>query len=396
MSLFIDPDDEAAKTGGEPLPQQELFYQGELPRPPAPPVQKASRVLQSSAGRRAPNCRIHLVATCNQNRRRLYLVCDLESGMCNYEERYINFREVFDGFYAAERDRYYIADDGVIPMSEMSDARIALFAVTRMKTDLAYIRKADFELSVLEGELLLGSDANVPSLPPDTAYFKAEYRTGYDYPLDILLPELRSICKKVRWDKDELDMDWDRDAIITEDDGSIHFFVTSSFGPVAEYKPVENDDAFKLKKWLKGAEYFEMYVQYLPESGRCRFRCPAFPDLVRPDFHYVQLRRELGKLYKKPEWQRRFSQDPFRDLLRLVADLSNRMSRAKKYDPNPAVWVEKNSDTRSILETELQQVLYDIEGEVRPERLVPRPERNLTRAELISREIVDLREFFRP
>jgi hypothetical protein len=259
--------------------------------------------------------------------------------MCNYEERYINFREVFDGFYAAERDR------------GMSDARIALFAVTRMKTDLAYIRKADFDLSVLEGELRLGSDANVPSLPPD--------RTGYDYPLDILLPELRSICKKVRWDKDELDMKWDRDAITTEDDGSMHFLNSSSFGPVAAYKHVNHDDAFMLKKWSEGEEYFEMYVQYLPESGRCRFRCPAFPNSVRPDFHYVHLREELGKLYSLPEWKRRFSQDPLTDLDRLEADLSNLMSRAKKYDPNPAVWIEKNSDTRSILETELQQVLYD-------------------------------------
>ena len=51
--------------------------------------------------------------------------------------------------------------------------------------------------------------------------------------------------------------------------------------------------------------------------------------------------------------------------------------RAKGYDPNPEVWVYKSSDTRSILETELQQVLSDIEGEVRP-------------------EIVDLREIFRP
>jgi len=55
--------------------------------------------------------------------------------------------------------------------------------------------------------------------------------------------------------------------------------------------------------------------------------------------------------------------------------------RAKGYDPNPEVWVYKSSDTRSILGTELQQVLSDIEGEVR-------------RGE--SREIVDLRKNFRP
>ena len=152
--------------------------------------------------------------------------------MCNYEERYINFREVFNEFYAAERLQNSISIFGDL-VSLLSDGRTALFAIRRMKNDLAYIRKADFKLSVLERELLLNSAANVPSLPPDTAYFKAEYRTGYDYPSDILLPELRSICRKVRWDKDELHLDWDDKSNFIEDDGSIR----ESFGPVAVYTP---------------------------------------------------------------------------------------------------------------------------------------------------------------
>ena len=287
--------------------------------------------------------------------------------MCNYEERYINFREVFNEFYAAERLQNSISIFGDL-VSLLSDGRTALFAVKRMKNDLAYIRKADFELSVLEGELLSNSAANVPSIPP----------TGYYYPLNILLPELRRISKKVRWDKDELDMDWDKEANFIENDGSIR----ESFGPVAEYAPLIKDLDYDTKRWHEGSEYFDMYVQYLPGSGRCRFLSLAFPDAVRLDFHYVHILRELAKLYNEREWQHRYSQQPMEDFLKLEEDFKNLMWEAQQKDPNPADWVEKKSDPRSLLENELKQVLDDIENEVRPE--------------ITSGEIVDLREIFRP
>ena len=286
--------------------------------------------------------------------------------MCNYEERYINFREVFNDFYAAERlqNSIYIFGDLV---SLLSDGRTALFAVKRMKNDLAYIRKADFKLSVLEGELLLNSAANVPSIPP----------TGYDYPLDILLPELRRISKKVRWDKDELDMDWDKEANFIEDDGSIR----ESFGPVAEYTPLVNDRAYNPKGGTR--------AQII---STCTFSTSQ--DLVGAGFCLsLSLMRSVptstmstcGESWSSCTTSVSGNIDTVSSQGRIC--LSSRRFQepdveAEQKDPNPAVWVEKKSDTRSLLENELQQVLYDIENEVRPE--------------ITSREIVDLREIFSP